>query len=326
MSTAPTALRRLSILALGLAYVHSVFGAIVRISGSGMGCGEHWPDCNGSFVPTVTSYTVVVEITHRYLAAALIFTTLALVALAWRLRNTPGVDGRGGILRPAGLALALIGTAAIVGMVVVKLSLTNPYVIAVHYTLAMATLATLVVAAQRTGAIPVPPVGSVSYRTYRGTRVAVVLAFVVVVMGALTANVPGAALSCRGFPWCRSGILVHGEPLGLQLTHRVLALGLFGHLIGLTAGIRRRRDVLAALRTAYAADGLIVLQVCIAATLVELHLPPALQSLHQAVGTLLWVVVFTLAMIARRGALAAQARATTQLRARAPQPTGGVVA
>lgn len=59
-----TGLRRLAWVALALAYIHTVFGAIVRISGSGMGCGEHWPDCNGSVVPTVTSYRVVVEVTH----------------------------------------------------------------------------------------------------------------------------------------------------------------------------------------------------------------------------------------------------------------------
>jgi heme a synthase len=37
--------RRLSLLALGTACLHLVFGAIVRITGSGMGCGNNWPKC-----------------------------------------------------------------------------------------------------------------------------------------------------------------------------------------------------------------------------------------------------------------------------------------
>ena len=42
-----TVTRRLAYLALFLAYAQIVFGAIVRITDSGMGCGDHWPKCNG---------------------------------------------------------------------------------------------------------------------------------------------------------------------------------------------------------------------------------------------------------------------------------------
>jgi heme A synthase len=307
--TAPErpALYRTSVLALGLAYVHSVFGAIVRISGSGLGCGEHWPDCNGSLVPTASNYTVVVEVTHRYLAASLLATTLALVLIARAQRAVPGVGGRGGVLRPGMLALALIATAAVVGMLVVKLSLTNPYLIAVHYTLAMATLAVLAVAVQRAGGSAHAIGGKVSWRTYRGARAATILAFIVVVMGALTANVPGAAHSCRGFPWCRTGVLLGGTPLYVQLVHRTLALLLAGHLIGLTMGVQRRGESTVIRRAARTAVAIVGLQILVAAALVELRLPPELQSLHQAVGTLLWVAVFWLAALARASALPARA-------------------
>jgi hypothetical protein len=43
----------------------------------------------------------------------------------------------------------------------------------------------------------------------------------------------------------------------------------------------------------------------IAASLVELRLPPALQSLHQATGTLVWIAAFALAALARRAAVSA---------------------
>jgi heme A synthase len=38
-----SSLRRLSYVAFFVACAHLVFGAIVRITGSGMGCGHHWP-------------------------------------------------------------------------------------------------------------------------------------------------------------------------------------------------------------------------------------------------------------------------------------------
>jgi heme a synthase len=41
------AVRRLSVAALVVACLHLIFGAIVRISGSGMGCGDNWPKCYG---------------------------------------------------------------------------------------------------------------------------------------------------------------------------------------------------------------------------------------------------------------------------------------
>jgi len=41
-------------------------------------------------------------------------------------------------------------------------------------------------------------------------------------------------------------------------------------------------------------------QVLVAAAMVEMHLPPTLRSLHQAVGTALWITVVTLAALAAR--------------------------
>ena len=64
-------IRRLSLLALGAACLHLVFGAIVRISGSGMGCGNNWPKCYGYWFPPFSRPDLIVEVTHRYLASIL---------------------------------------------------------------------------------------------------------------------------------------------------------------------------------------------------------------------------------------------------------------
>jgi len=86
--------KRIGYVALLLGFAQVVFGAIVRITGSGLGCGDHWPDCYGSFTPAQNAPTLLVEITHRYGAAALSIAIVALAAAAWRKRGERGVNGR----------------------------------------------------------------------------------------------------------------------------------------------------------------------------------------------------------------------------------------
>lgn len=279
-------MRRLSMFALVVAYAHTVLGAIVRISGSGLGCGDHWPDCNSSVIPALGSTATIIEFSHRLLAATLVV-TLAVLVVKSRDR------------RPALLALGTTVVAALLGALIVALSLSNPYLIVVHYALAMFLLATLVVANVRVGNLGASAVnpGDASSRTFRSTRAGAGLAFIVVVMGALVANVPAAAQSCQGFPLCRS-VLVGGVPFALHVVHRSLGFLLFGHLFAVAFLTRRRHEgrvIVLATRLAFSA---VVLQIMVAATMVELHLPAPLQSIHQAVGTLVWIATMTAAALA----------------------------
>ncbi|MDE3217716.1 MAG: COX15/CtaA family protein, partial [Gemmatimonadota bacterium] len=95
------ALRRYAYLALGVASLHLVFGAIVRITGSGMGCGYSWPRCAGYWFPPLDRPDLIIELMHRYLASVVTLALVVLFAAAWRRRAEPGVGGRGGVLRPA---------------------------------------------------------------------------------------------------------------------------------------------------------------------------------------------------------------------------------
>jgi len=61
-----------------------LFGAWVRISGSGAGCGEHWPTCHGELVPTNRGTAMVIELTHRVTSAASGLLAIALPIWAWR--------------------------------------------------------------------------------------------------------------------------------------------------------------------------------------------------------------------------------------------------
>jgi len=297
-----TVFRRLSYATLALAFAQIVFGAIVRITGSGLGCGNHWPQCNGQWFPPHDRPDLIIEITHRYIAAAFTLAIIVLLVRALRHRHEPGVSGRGGILRPLGLAAGLVVTAAVFGAVTVKMDL-NPYIIVTHLSIAMTLLAVLALATIRAGGFGVGGVAGRSDRagagrTYRALRVAAIMAFFILVLGALTANVAGANASCVGFPWCRQ-VLVHGAPLHIQLTHRIFAFLLFFHLLGMVLAGRKRVQAPVVRRAVVAAFSVVCVQIVVAAALVEMHLPPVWRSLHQAMGTLVWLSVIVGAMLAR---------------------------
>jgi len=312
------ALRRLSILTLVLGIGQVVFGAIVRITGSGLGCGDHWPKCQGHWFPPLDRTDLIIEVTHRYIAAGLSVAILALLVLALLRRGVAGVAGKGGVLRSALLATTLVVVAALFGAVTVKLQLANKWVIVTHLAIAMTLLAVLVSAAMRAGGLGAASaaVGTASRRTWSATRIAVVLTFLALVMGAFTAHVPGANSTCVGFPLCRGSILP--QPWQhIQFTHRMLAFLLFFHLLGVAIAVRRRGEAKVIVRAAWLAFAAVLTQLVVAASMVELQLPAELRSLHQAVGTLVWVAVVVLALLSRRGALGVGVTA----RVTAPRPT-----
>jgi len=298
-------IRRLGYLALVIGFAQVVFGAIVRITGSGMGCGDHWPDCYGSFTPAHSGPSLLVEISHRYGAGALTLAIIALVVAAWLKRSEPGVSGPGGMLRPSLLAILLVIVAAIFGAVTVKMAL-NPFVVVTHLVIGMSLLAVLVIVVVRAGGFGAGTVPARYKRTMRSAAAAAGLTFLILVFGALTANTSGAAVACLGFPWCRA-ITMGGAPLYIQVTHRILAFLLLGHLIGIVIGARKRGEARAIRNAAWTALGIVILQVFVAAAMVEMHLPPTLRSLHQAVGTALWISIVALA------ALAAGTRGTSDI-------------
>ena len=109
---------------------------------------------------------------------------------------------------------------------------------------------------------------------------ALVLGFVTVLFGALTANL-GAASACLGFPLCNGHLLPDGNSLQhVHWVHRLLAYTLFGYLVWWAVRSGRRG--------AWAVVALVTLQVVVGAAMVLLALPPPLQALHVALGTTVW--------------------------------------
>jgi len=289
-------LRGLGLVALVLGFAQVVFGAIVRITGSGLGCGDHWPDCYGSFTPAHNGANLLVEISHRYGAAALSLAIVAVSVAAWIKRREAGVGGPGGVLPASVLAVVLVIVAALFGAVTVKLAL-HPLVVVTHLAIAMALLGVLVVVVARAGGLGARAVAERSDRTFRGAIAAAVLTFLALVLGALTANTPGAPVACQGFPWC-TVIAERGAPLAIQVWHRIVAFLLFGHVVGLSLGVSKRREPRPIRAAAWAALSIVTLQIIVAATMVEMNLPASLRSIHQAIGTALWISVVALAALA----------------------------
>ena len=61
-----------------------VWGAYVRATGSGAGCGNHWPLCNGEFLPATPQTQTVIEFTHRVMSGLAFVLVAVLVIWCWR--------------------------------------------------------------------------------------------------------------------------------------------------------------------------------------------------------------------------------------------------
>jgi len=61
-----------------------LWGALVRATGSGAGCGNHWPLCNGVVIPISPTLHTIIEFTHRQMVTVSVLTMIALVVWTWR--------------------------------------------------------------------------------------------------------------------------------------------------------------------------------------------------------------------------------------------------
>jgi len=61
-----------------------LWGAYVRASGSGAGCGSHWPLCNGEILPTSGKMQTLIEFTHRVTSGFSLLLVSVLLIWCWR--------------------------------------------------------------------------------------------------------------------------------------------------------------------------------------------------------------------------------------------------
>lgn len=298
-SLAPASVRNAAWVAFAVSLVHIIFGAIVRITGSGMGCGDNWPKCYGHWIPPFDRIDLIIEVTHRYLALALLLSIAALAFTAWRHRSVPAVGARGGVWKAAQLSIVLWIAPAVFGAITVFAG--NPaWATVVHKLLAASLLAVLAVAVIRAGGLGGDNIrfAKGTTKAIGGTTAAAALALLVVLLGGLTAKLPGAAVACAGFPLCGEGSLGGGAQ-HVQLTHRILAYLLVLHLISLPMIFRKRGEPRAVITAAWFALTFGVLQIVWAGWMVTGGFPTVVRSLHQATGMLIWASAFVMAYLAR---------------------------
>jgi heme a synthase len=127
-----------------------LWGALVRASGSGAGCGNHWPLCNGQVIPVSPGLHTIIEFTHRMMTTGSVVAVLAL--LVWTLRAT--VKGQAA----RGFAIAstvLLFNEALLGALLVKLgyvtgnqSVGRMVVLSIHLSNTLLLLAALTLTAR----------------------------------------------------------------------------------------------------------------------------------------------------------------------------------
>jgi cytochrome c oxidase assembly protein subunit 15 len=87
MSAVHARYRTLSRISLFVTVLVILWGSYVRASGSGAGCGSHWPTCNGDVVPRTPTAATLVEFTHRVTSG--LSALLVLAQLVWARRIFP---------------------------------------------------------------------------------------------------------------------------------------------------------------------------------------------------------------------------------------------
>jgi len=95
---------------LGWNLIVILWGAYVRATGSGAGCGRHWPLCDGQVVPQAPDVAMSIEFTHRMLSGGALLLIAIMVIWGFRITNKEHPVRKG--LVAAGI---LIVTEALLG-------------------------------------------------------------------------------------------------------------------------------------------------------------------------------------------------------------------
>ncbi len=133
---------------LGWMILVILWGAVVRATGSGAGCGDHWPLCNGDWIPQHPRLATIIEFTHRSMSG--ICTGLVGALIAWTvLAHEKGTRVRKAAVWSGVLLIteALLGAVLVLGGYVEhNTSDTRVLVQCVHFTNTMLLLGALTLA------------------------------------------------------------------------------------------------------------------------------------------------------------------------------------
>ena len=273
-----------------------LWGAFVRATGSGAGCGDHWPTCNGEVVPLAPAIATVIEFTHRLTSGGAL--VLSVVLLVWAMRVWPA---RSATRRAAGATLVFMIGEALVGAAIVLLRMTaddasvgRAVVMGVHLVNTLLLLGAMVLTAwfARGGAVP---------RPRQAPTASVLLGLSVVGMLVLGASGGIAALGDTLFPATSltEGLAQDLSPTAhilvrLRIFHPLLAVGVGAYTIvaALVTGMSHSG---AGRSLALGLVGLVVTQVVLGGINVVLLAPVWMQLVHLLCADFVWITLVLLA-------------------------------
>jgi len=308
-----------------------LWGAFVRASGSGAGCGSHWPLCNGEVIPLAPPVATLIEFSHRLTTGLAGLLVIGLVV--WAFRAFP----RGNSVRlGAALSLAFILIEGLVGALQVRLGLTadnasvgRALVGSIHLANTFLMLAALTLTAWWAGGgaslqlrNPDPSTSS-GGAAGKGRQGLLGWVFAVGLLGVLLVGASGAitALGDTLFP---SGSLADGLQadfsagahflIQLRVIHPILAVlvGVYSIVAGRLAAAWR--PSVATRRLAWGLVALFGAQLLIGVLNVALLAPIFMQIIHLFMADLVWVAL----VLAAAAALGAPA--TTRAPAAVAEP------
>jgi heme A synthase len=270
-----------------------LWGAYVRATGSGAGCGAHWPLCNGEIVPRAPSAAMIIEFSHRLSSGLALGAVIALAVWVWRQVAAPHPARRA-----ATASVIFIVTEALLGAALVLFrlvandeSLARAMVMPLHLVNTLVLLLCLTLTAYwLSGGAPV----SVSRRVRAfGMFVGLFVLFAAVGTTGAIAALGDTLYPATSFA---EGLKADLSPTGslllrLRLLHPALGVAVGLVLVYVVASVPidpRRRGGQAARRFVIV---LTTAQVALGFVNVWLLAPVWMQLLHLAVADLLWIAL-----------------------------------
>lgn len=267
-----------------------VLGGTVRATGSGEACPD-WPLCQGNVIPPADT-RVWIEFSHRLTASIVGFLILGLVYYTWRHRRDDPALWRAGIA--AGLLLVL---QVFVGGITVGTD-TAAGVVAIHLTIALTLISTLIFITTRLFRERAMPFGRIEVMPAIAT-----LAVLALIITGVFVSQKHAGLAYPDWPLFDGKVTPSNTEVGyLHYAHRIVA-GLVGLLLAhVYVAAVRARVAPAVLWGLTAAAVLFVAQALLGAMNVWLELATSVRILHLALASAVWaVLVFTMAWAYHNG-------------------------
>ena len=286
-----TRFQKLAALTLGTAILLVTVGVVVRATDSGLGCPD-WPLCHGQLLPPLDDQKAWIEWIHRTIAALIGFEILGLAVLAVRDHRD-----RRSLVWPSFAAVGLVGFQAWLGRETVRLGNSGESVTA-HLAAAMLLVALLVFLTVRAGYPARFAAWGASQRFTLLAAFATLATFALLLFGSQVTATDSALI----FPdWpLMSGTLAPAltEITSAHVLHRWVA-AVVGGIVAVVAVVawRTQRDHPRIVRLAVWAAGLFAVQVVIGGLQVLTRLSAWTQTMHLALGAIVFALLVGLTVV-----------------------------